>query len=158
MCAAVGAPPPLRPFGLRLHRDGRFSHDGQAIRNAKLRALFERSVRFLPEEGVYVVRVGQFRGQVEVEEAGFFVRSVDPPSGTLRLSDGTDEALELSSLRTSDHDPDVLLCTVKRDLVPEGLAARFTPTAQAELLLGVEAGPGGLEIEWGGRREPFPAL
>lgn len=115
-------------------------------------------MHFLPEEGVYVVRVGPFRGQVEVEEAGFFVRSVDPPAGALRLSDGTAEALELRSLRVSEHDPDVLLCTVKRDLVPEGLAARFMPTAQAELLLAVETGPGGLEIEWGGRREPFPAL
>jgi len=141
-----------------LHRDGRFTHEGQPIRNAKLRALFSRSVRFLPEEGVYVVQVGPFRGQIEVEEAAFFVRGVDAGGGTLRLSDGTEEPLDLSSLRTSTRDPDALLCTVKRELVASGVLARFTRTAQAEFLLAVDVGPDGLEIEWAGARRPFPKL
>ena len=48
-------PPPLRPFGLRLHHDGRWTHEGQPIRNRRLREHFDRSVRWLPEERKYVV-------------------------------------------------------------------------------------------------------
>jgi hypothetical protein len=132
-------PPPLRPFGLLLHRDGRFTHEGHPIANARLRALFERSVRYLPEEGKYVVQVGHFRGQLEVEEAGFFVRSVDLARGTLALSDRSEEALDPATLRPSAADPDVWLCTVKRELAPpDGLPARFERSAQAELLLAIE--------------------
>lgn len=137
-------PPPLRPFGLVLHRDGRFTHEGLPIRNARLRALFERSVRYLPEEGAYVIQVARFRGLLEVEEAGFFVRAVDLARGTVALSDRSEEPLDAASLRPSALDPDTLLCTVKRALAPGGLPARFERGAQAELLLAVEetaAGP-----------------
>jgi len=40
--APRGGPPPLRPFGLRLHHDGRWSHEGTPIANARLRALFDK--------------------------------------------------------------------------------------------------------------------
>ena len=82
-------PPPLRSLGLVLHRDGRFLHEGAPIRNARLRAAFERGVRWLPREGKYVVTLGHFRGQLDVEEAGFFVRAVDLVHGTVALSDGS---------------------------------------------------------------------
>ena len=36
-----GAPPPLRPFGLVLHHDGSWSHEGVPIRNARLRTAFD---------------------------------------------------------------------------------------------------------------------
>jgi len=149
-------PPPLRPFGLVLHRDGRFTHEGFPILNPRLRALFERSVRYLPEEGKYVVQVGRFRGQLEVEEAGFFVRSVDLARGTIALSDRSEEPLDPASLRPSPHDPDALLCTVKRDLVAGGLPARFDHGAQAELLLAVEETPDGLVLRLAGERHPLP--
>nr|NIW35710.1 hypothetical protein [Gemmatimonadota bacterium] len=42
---------PLRPFGLVLHHDGRWTHEGQPILNRKIREVFDRSVRFLPDEG-----------------------------------------------------------------------------------------------------------
>ena len=70
-------PPPLRPFGLVLHHDGRFSHEGEPIRHRKLREHFERSVEYLADEQKFIVRLGHFRGQIEVEEAGFFVRTVE---------------------------------------------------------------------------------
>ena len=87
--AAQPGPPPLRPFGLVLHHDGRWTHEGVPITNTKLRAAFDRSVRYLPDVDRYVVQLGHFRGQIELEEAGFFVRSFDAPSGLLSLSDGT---------------------------------------------------------------------
>jgi hypothetical protein len=155
---AASGPPPLRPFGLRLHRDGRFTHEGFPILNARLRALFERSVRYLPDEGKYVVQVAHFRGQLEVEEAGFFVRAVDLAHGTLALSDRSEEPLDPASLRPSALDPDALLCTVKRALVPGGLPARFERGAQAELLLAVEEGEAGPALRIAGALQPLPGL
>jgi hypothetical protein len=126
-------PPPLRPFGLVLHHDGRWSHEGQPIRNRKLREHFDRSVDYLSDERKHVVRLGHFRGEIEVEEAGFFVREVDLESGDVLLSDGSRAPLDVASLHASGIDG-ALLCRVKYDLEPSGLLARFTHAAQAELL------------------------
>jgi hypothetical protein len=148
--------PPLRPFGLVLHHDGRFTHEGHPITNVRLRAAFDRAVRFLPAERKYVVQLGRFRGEVEVEEAGFFVRSVDLARGTVALSDGSEEPLDVASLRTSPIDG-AFLCRVKHELAPEGLPARFSHAAQAELLDAVEADDaGGSWIESGGVRRRMP--
>jgi hypothetical protein len=140
-----------------LHRDGRFRHEGVAIRHPRLRALFERSVRYLPDQDRYVVQVGHFRGQIELEEAGFFVRGIDLAGGTLSLSDGSRERLDPMTLRPSDFDPDVLLCTVKRALTPAGLPARFEHGAQAELLLAVEEIPTGLGLRVAGGLYALPS-
>jgi len=115
-------------------------------------------VRWLPDEGKYVVQVAHFRGQLEVEEAGFFVRAVDLARGTLALSDRSEEPLDPATLRPSPLDPDALLCTVKRDLVPGGLPARFERGAQAELLLAVEEGEGAPALRMAGVLRPAPGL
>jgi hypothetical protein len=145
-----GGPPPLRSLGLVLHRDGRFLHEGHPVTNRRLRAAFDRGVRWLPADGKYVVTLGHFRGQVDVEEAGFFVRSIDLATGRIALSDGTEDRLEPASLRASALDPDVLLCTVKRDLGPFGVPARFSRSAQAELLAAVEESGAGLVLRIAG--------
>ena len=150
-------PPPLRPFGLCLHYDGRWTHEGHPITHPRLRAAFDRGVRFLPEERKYVVQLGRFRGVIEVEEAGFFVRDVDWETGEIALSDGTREPLELKSLRPSKHDA-AFLCTVKRDLWPEGLPARFTHSAQSALLAGIEETPGGPALRIAGELRLLPDL
>jgi hypothetical protein len=157
---AESDPPPLRPFGLVLHHDGRWTHQGQPILNRRIREVFDRSVRFLPDEGEagkYVVQIGRYRGEIEVEEAGFFVREFDAEAGSVRLSDRTLEPLDPRSLRLSPRDG-ALLCSVKRDLVPEGLAARFQHAAQADLLLAIEETPDGVVLRMLGRRHPLPAL
>ena len=141
--AASGAgDAPLRASGLRLHHDGRWSHEGAPIRNARLRELFDRSVRYLPEARAYALQVGRFRARIEVEEAAFFVRSFEAGSGEIALSDGSCETLEVASLRSSTRDG-ALLCTVKRGLRPEGVPARFQHAAQAELLNAVQDEPEG---------------
>ncbi|MBW2371733.1 MAG: hypothetical protein JRF70_04290 [Deltaproteobacteria bacterium] len=145
-------PPRLAPFGLVLHRDGRWTHEGAPILNRKLRTAFDRGVRYLPQEGVYVVQLGRFRGQIELEEAGFFVAA----GGCVRLSDRSEEPLEVASLRPSSHDG-AWLCTVKRGLVPDGLAARFFQAAQAELLAAVEDTAEGPAVLMAGRPHPLPA-
>lgn len=154
---ARAGPPPLRPFGLRLHHDGRFSHEGEPIRNKKLREHFDRSVAYLPEAAKFIVRLGYFRGEVEVEEAGFFVRAIDCATGELSLSDGSREPLEVASLASSPIDG-ALLCRVKRALVPDGLLARFSSGAQAELLLATEERGAGMVLRFGAREEALPEL
>lgn len=153
---APPGPPPLRSLGLVLHRDGRFLHEGAPVTNARLRAAFDRGVRYLPAEGKYVVTLGPFRGQVDVEECGLFVRSVDLEAGMVALSDCSLDPLDPASLRASALDPDVLLCTVKRRLAPYGLPARFERGAQAELLAAVEDAAGGWWLRVGGRRVRLP--
>ena len=159
MCEAPAAPgpPPLRPFGLVLHHDGRWTHEGGPIANARLRAAFDRGVRFLPEEEVFVVQLGRYRGQIEVEEAGFFVRSFDPETGVIALSDRSEEPLAPESLHVSPRDG-VWLCRVKRELAAVGLLARFTHAAQSQLLGAVEEGPDGPLLRIAGRAVRLPAL
>jgi hypothetical protein len=147
-------PPPLAPFGLVLRHDGRWVHEGEPFRNRKLRELFDRSVRYLPEERKFVVQVQRFRGEIEVEEAGFFVRAFDSERGAVALSDRSEEALDVASLAVSALDG-ALLCRVKCDLVPGGLLARFSHAAHAELMNAIEtdspeSGQAGLRIagEW----------
>ncbi len=151
----AAGPPPLRPFGLVLHHDGSWSHEGVRFRNRRLAAAFERAVRYLPGEGVFVVQLGRFRGQIEVEEAAFTVRDFDAAPGRLRLSDGSCEALDPGSLQVSPRDG-ALLCRVKRELVPEGLLARFRHAAQAALLHAVEETPAGPRLRAAGALHPLP--
>jgi hypothetical protein len=148
-------PPPLRPFGLVLHHDGRFSHEGEPILNRKLREHFDRSVRYLADEEKFIVGLGHFRGQIEIEEAAFFVRAVDLDTGEIALSDQSTEALDVSSLTQSTIDG-ALLCRVKRGLVSDGLLARFMHSAQAELLQAVESEGEGFVLLIAGERRPFP--
>ncbi len=152
---APAAAPPLEPFGLVLHHDGRWSHDGQPVTNSKLRARFDRAVRFLPEEGKYVVQIARFRGQIEIEEAGFFVRSFDEETGVISLSDGSQESLDVASLRISQIDG-ALLCTVKCDLVPAGLTARFRHSSHADLMNAIDDDGEALRV--GDRRLSLPEL
>ena len=150
-------PPPLKSFGLVLHRDGHWTHEGQTVTHGRLRAAFDRSVRFLPREGVYVVQLGRFRGQIDVEETGFFVRSFDAATGEVALSDGSREPIDVRSLRTASADG-ALLCAVKRDAVAGGLPARFVQAAQAQLLDAVEEGPRGPSLRLEKRLAPLPPL
>jgi hypothetical protein len=152
---APQGPPPLQPFGLVLHHDGRFTHEGDPIANRRLREHFGRSVEYLPEEEKYIVRLKHFRGQVEVQEAAFFVRSIDFASGEIALSDGSLEVLDVSTLRGSPIDG-ALLCQVKRASVAEGLPARFSHAAQAEFLQNVEGDGDDYSVSIGGRRVVCP--
>jgi len=149
-------PPPLRPFGLFLQHDGSWTHEGQPIRHRRLREHFDRSVRYLPDEAKYVVFLRHFRGEIEVEEAAFFVRLFDPATGEIRLSDGTHEAFDAGSLRNSPIDG-AWLCSVKAELAPGGLPARFSQAAQASLLGCVEERHGCPGVVWGGVFHPLPA-
>jgi hypothetical protein len=166
-----GGPPPLRPFGLVLHHDGSWTHEGHPIQHAKLREHFDRSVEYLPAEQKYVVTLRHFRGEITVEEAGFFVRSFEPGSARIALSDRSEETLDPATLSVSPIDG-ALLCRVKRALAPQvarsqpkanevhqaGLLARFMHAAQAELLHAVDATPSGMRLRVGGEWREIPDL
>ncbi len=85
------------------------------------------------------------------------MRQYDPPTGTLTLSDRSTASLEVSSLHASPLDG-ALLCTIKRDVLPKGLLARFSHAAQAELLNAVEDGKHGSTLRIGEIRYPLPRL
>ena len=155
--APAGGPPPLRPFGLVLHHDGCWSHEGHPILHQRLREHFDQHVKYLAEEGKYVVTLRHFRGEIEVEEAGFFVREVDFESATVRLSDRSEDRLDPGSLRLSPIDG-AMLCTVKRDLALDGLLARFTHAAHAELAEALDDDSGGWHLTLAGKRVPLPFL
>ena len=155
--ATQPGPPPLRPFGLVLHHDGRFTHEGEPIRNRRLREHFDRSVKYLPDEAKYIIRLQHFRGEIEVEEAAFFVRGIDLASGDVALSDGTREPLDPSTLAESPIDGAVL-CRVKRGLAAGGLLARFMHAAHADLLHAVEPEGEGFVLCIGDDRVAFPRL
>ncbi|MEN8159054.1 MAG: hypothetical protein ABFS41_03170 [Myxococcota bacterium] len=146
----------MRPFGLRLHHDGRWSHEGQPIRNRRLREHFDRHVVYLPDEGKVVVTLRHFRGEIEVEEAAFFVRAFEPADGHIALSDGSVEVLDPATLALSPID-EALLCRVKRELAPEGLLARFSHGAHAELMQAIEEEEeGGLVLRVGEAMHRLP--
>jgi len=149
--------PALSPFGLRLHHDGRWSHEAEPILNRRLREHFDRSVKYLPDERKFVVTLRHFRAEIEVEEAAFFVRSFDAPSGRIALSDRSEETLEPATLALSPMDG-ALLCRVKRPLTPEGLLARFTHGAHADLMGAVEEQAERLVLRIGGAQYPLPEL
>jgi hypothetical protein len=152
---APTGPPPLQPFGLVLHHDGRFTHEGAAIGNRRLREHFDRSVEYLPDEEKYIVRLKHFRGQVEVEEAGFFVRSIDFETGEITLSNGSQERLDVSTLSSSPIDG-ALLCRIMQESVSGGLLARFTHAVQAEFLQEVEVEGDRCVVPIGGERALCP--
>ena len=148
-------PPPLRPFGLVLHFDGNWTHEGEPVGNRKLRQLLDRSVRYLPEEGKFVVQIKQFRGEIDVEEAPFFVLEVNFAGASIRLSDRSWAEFRPETLNVSPIDG-ALLCRVKHDLVSGGIPARFRHAAQAELLLAVEEGEEGYGVWLSGRVWKLP--
>jgi hypothetical protein len=120
------------------------------VRNTRLQAAFRRGVRFLDEEGVWVVQIGRFRGAIEIEDTAFFVDLYESETGILLLSDRSREPLRVETLRSGLDD--ALYCTVR-----ERFAARFTHAAQAELLHHAEQGAEGeILLRVGERRILLP--
>ena len=134
-----------------LRRDGSFVHEGVEVSHPRLREAFRRGVRFAEAEGVFVVQLGRFRGQIEVEDTPFFVSAYDAEDGSIELSDGTSEPLETAML--SMDDDGVLRCRVKGRW-----PARFTRVGQAHLLDALERSGEHYTLRAGPRRLAVPGL
>lgn len=148
---ALSGSPPLRPTGLVLGRDGHFYHEGEAIAHPGLRRVLERAVCFAEPEGVFIVQVGHFRGQIELEDTPFFVHAYSPETGEIDLSDLSSERLDPASLRIGEDG--VLCCTVKGRF-----PARFSQAAQAHLLLALDAERAPPVLRMGAREVSVPGL
>ena len=86
-----------------------------------------------------------------MEDTAFFVEAYDAATGTLALSDRTNESLDPATL-AADPD-DALRCTVKGRF-----PARFTHAAQAELLAAVELKEGSAFVRCGDKLLAAPQL
>lgn len=115
--------------GLKLDRELAWWHDGERIAHPKIIEAFNRGVRVRPD-GRYVLEFAHDWCFLEVEDCGFAVLAiaeVPGPGLAARLSDGTVERLELTTLAV---DVDGAL-TVG---VKQGLGrARLTRTVHLEL-------------------------
>ena len=147
--SARQGPPPLKPFGLVLRRDGSFWHEGVEVTHPRLRQHFLRSVEWAEAEGTFIVRLRHFRGWLDVEDTPYFVVAYDPPTGEILLTDRSRERLRPETLSLDDDD--VLRCQVKGRW-----SARFTQTGQAHLLDALEFDGDRLVLQLGHERVDVP--
>ena len=98
----------IRRSGIRLDREGRFIHDGAEVTHEGLkRALFRWLDRLPPPDGRYVLRLDErrFAHLDDVEDTPLVARAarVDAAGNVhLALSDGSDEALDPTTLTVDD--------------------------------------------------------
>lgn len=124
------APPPgtSRESTLRLQRDGRFYHDGEAIEPRALEKALHRWIARHPDDGRFILTNGYDWCYFAVDATPFLVKSVvgdDAPR--LELDDESMEPLDPASLRLDEDG--ALVARVKGGQFD----ARFTQSAQREL-------------------------
>lgn len=114
-------------YVIRIDREGRWFYNGRQIIHPSVLSVFNDGL-FLGEDNKHYLRVEDDIAYIEVEDTPFLVRIVTPiqeaaVSGfTIRLSDGTEELLDLESLEINrDNIP---YCRVRK-----GMRARFTSQA-----------------------------
>ncbi len=88
---------------ITLDAEGRWWHEGDPIDHPRIADLFHRSIERTPG-GTFVLHIPPFTYPIEVRDTPYFVRQVTiaadaTPPVHLRLSDGSEEALDLHSLR-----------------------------------------------------------
>ena len=141
-----------RESRLRLDRDGRWWHEGTLVQHERLAAALHRWLDRL-DDGRLVVRLDEARhAYVEVEDAPYLVRTLDPTDGErarLTLSDGSEKALDPATLAVGADD--ALYCRVKGGR----FEARFSRGAHNTLARQVEEdGGSGFALRLGGRLWP----
>jgi len=110
-----------RDHEIRLDREGRWTYRGAPVANAKVVALFNRSIR-RTTDGDWVLHVGKDIHPIIIEDTPYFVERIDleGKDPIVFLSDGTAEILDPTSVR---YEPvGRLYCRVKEATT----SARFT--------------------------------
>jgi hypothetical protein len=124
------APPPgaSRESTIALDRDGRFTHDGDPIDNAKLEQALRSWIARHPDDGKLILTNGYDWCYFRVDDAPFIVTALhDGPAPTLVLFDGTEELLDPATLSIGDGG--VVYARVKGG----AFEARFSRHAQTQL-------------------------
>ena len=126
-----------RESTLRLDREGRFFHDGALVEHPKLASALPTWIARHPDDGRFILNNGYDWTYFTVEDVPFFVLHLRNEDGdaVLRLSDGTEETLEPSTLREGTEGE--LYVSVKRgpDARSRGgpFDAKFSRHAQTQL-------------------------
>jgi hypothetical protein len=122
-----------RESTIRLDAEGRFWHEGNLVEHAKLAEAMHGWVSRHPDDGRYILTNGYDWTYFTVEDAPYFVRSlqVTPESVLLALSDGTEEAWDPGTSRIGPND--ALYAKVKVGGERGAFEAKFTRFAQAQL-------------------------
>ena len=137
--------------GLRLDRDLRWWHDDEPIEHPKIVAAFNQGLQ-PDEQGRFLLRFGNDWCVVQVEDAAYWVHSleVEGDEAQLSLGDGSRESLVPSTLTL---DPaGVLSCQVKAGRAK----ARFSRHAQFQLGERLVASEHGVLLRLGARVVPLP--
>ncbi|MCA9522708.1 MAG: DUF1285 domain-containing protein [Myxococcales bacterium] len=136
-----------RSSKLRLDREGRWTHDGEAIGNAKIVALFNRGLD-VSERGEPILRVGSQWCYLEVEDTLYIVKDLRLRGEALigHLNDTRDVELDVDSFRY--RDPQSVYCSIAG-----GHRARLSRRALADLAAFLDRdADGGFCLRIGGRR------
>lgn len=115
---------------IKLHANGKWSHEGMDFENPKIVALFSRSVA-RTSGGTWVLDIPPFTYPIEVEDAPFFVEDITldgSATPTLHLSNETEEALDPGTLRYEEGGR--LYCDIRQG----EFKARFKKKAYYKLL------------------------
>jgi hypothetical protein len=126
------APPPgtSRESSIVLDREGRFWHDGERVDHPALAAAMRGWIALHPDDGRLILTNGYDWTYFRVEDAPFTVDALrlEPDGGvTLRLFDGTEEALDPDTLCLGEGG--VVYARVKAGR----FEARFSRHAQTQL-------------------------
>lgn len=139
-----------RESTIRVDRYGHWFHDDEPVEHARMLAALPTWIARHPDDGRWILSNGYDWCYVTVDATGYFVIELDVCGDVakVRLSDGTEEALDLRSL--SIDDDDVVRCAVKGG----ACEARFTRLAQLALSPWLcDSEPLGIEL--GGIRYPI---
>ncbi len=124
------APPPgaSRESTLRIDREGRFWHDGARVDHPALETALRSWVTRHPDDGRPILSNGYDWCYFTVDDAPLFVAALhvgDEGAVTLKLTDGTQEPLDPTTLRVGERG--VVYARAR------GLDAKFTRHAQTQL-------------------------
>jgi hypothetical protein len=132
--------------GLRLDREGRFSHRGDLLEHARTVAALHRGLH-RSSDGRWAVRIGAEWAYVEVEDAARFVRRLEVRDGAMRAQLADGEWIDVDPATFASGADDALYVRT-----PDGERARLTRAAQLSLSERIHEDGGTFSLEVAGRR------
>jgi hypothetical protein len=130
--------------GLRLDREGRFFHQGTPIEHARTLAVLHQGLH-RADDGRWATRIGKDWAYVEVEDAGRFVRRIEPRGSLLHAQLATGEWVELDPATLAAGAEDALYVRLQ-----DHERARLTRAAQLSLAPFVEQSGDAFELHLSG--------
>lgn len=130
--------------GLRLDKEGHFSHQGEPIVHARTNAVLHRGIHRAPN-GRWATRIGKDWGYLDVEDTAFWIQRIDGTRALLTSG----EWVEFDPASITIGPDDALYVRV------DGERARLTRPAQLALAEAIQEETGGFTLDLAGRRYPI---